>query len=123
MSTDPVGSLAEEAAKLLAALQGWTQEFRGHDDADSEPGADAGTHHHGADSHAEHTTLSGECRYCPLCNLARFARAASPEVRDHLASAGLSLAMAFKELMDNAGNARPAATPVEKIDLDGDPAE
>ena len=31
MSADPVGSLAEEAAKLIAALQGWTQEMRGRD--------------------------------------------------------------------------------------------
>ena len=50
--------------------------------------------------------------------MARFAKAATPEVRDHLASAGLSLALAFKELMDNAAP-RPEPTPVEKIDLRG----
>ena len=105
MSADPVGSLAEEAAKLIAALQGWTHEMRGREPEE---------HHHEHDGHDE---LSAECRYCPLCNLARFARAATPEVRDHLASAGLSLALAFKELMDNA-TPRPAATPVEKIDLE-----
>ena len=108
MSTDPVGSLTEEAAKLIAALQGWTQEMRGRESDD---------HDH---DHAGHDELSAECRYCPLCNLARFAKAATPEVRDHLASAGLSLALAFKELMDNA-SPRPDPTPVEKIDLqDGD---
>ena len=96
MSTDPVGSLAEEAAKLIAALQGWTQDIRGRDDA--EPGDDHEGDHLGHD----HDELAAECRYCPLCNVARFAKAATPEVRDHLASAGLSLALAFKELMDNA---------------------
>lgn len=111
MSTDPVGSLAEEAAKLISALQGWTQDIRGREGA--EHGHDPADHEdHG------HDELSAECRYCPLCNLARFAKAATPEVRDHLASAGLSLALAFKELMDNAGGARPASTPVEKIDLE-----
>lgn len=105
MSADPVGSLAEEAAKLIAALQGWTHDMRGRESEE---------YHH---EHDRHDDLSAECRYCPLCNLARFAKAATPEVRDHLASAGLSLALAFKELMDNAAP-RPEATPVEKIDLE-----
>jgi len=104
MSADPVGSLAEEAAKLIAAVQGWTHEMRDRDSDDH-------AHDHDPDE------LSLECRYCPVCNVARLAKAATPEVRDHLASAGLSLALAFKELMDNVAP-RPEPTPVEKIDLE-----
>jgi hypothetical protein len=96
MSAEPVGSLAEEAAKLIAVLQGWKPEAE-HDAGDHDP-------------------LSPECRFCPLCTAARVAKAATPEVREHLASAALSLAMAFKSLVDTPP--RPAAgTPFEKIDL------
>lgn len=119
MSTDPVGSLAEEAAKLIAALQGWTQDIRGRDVAEHErpaSGAAEQAHDHADHDHAD--PLSAECRYCPLCNIARFAKATTPEVRDHLVSAGLSLAMAFKELMDNAAPPKNGSTPVEKIDLE-----
>jgi hypothetical protein len=121
MSTDPVGSLAEEAAKLFAAVQGWANDARQawddeHGDEDDGSAADA--------AGRPHDPLSAECRYCPLCNLARLAKAATPEVREHLASAGLSLAMAFKEMVDNvAAQQRPGSAadpdgPVERIDLE-----
>ncbi len=127
---EPVGSLAEEAAKLVAALQGWASDHRGAPTDDAEPAApdqspeDAG----GADGaraagyvaqHESGQHGSAECRYCPLCNLARFAKAASPEVRDHLSNAALSMALAIKGLLEGVDQHRADRRdePVEKIDL------
>lgn len=151
---EPVGSLAEEAAKLFAALQGWASDRtagsadrdKGDGDgatsgadrdtraaggatsggsatagdsatgADRAEGADSARY---ADEHAAGQHLSVECRYCPLCSVARFARAASPEVRDHLTSAALSMTLAVKGLLEGLDRDRPEPRrePVEKIDL------
>jgi hypothetical protein len=98
---EPVGSLAEEAAKLFAAIQAW-----------------AGDHEEPAEgSHPHVDPASAECRWCPLCQVVRMARATSPDVREHLSQAALSLALAVRGLLeDSEGTARRAA-PVEKIDL------
>jgi hypothetical protein len=101
MTPEPVGSLAEEAAKLVSALS--SMQSGGHDDA-----------------HDGHDPSSPECRYCPLCALARAARSMTPDVREHLASAATSLLMAARSLVDEAvarTEARSAEPPVEKIDL------
>src|SRR5262245_14487687 len=113
MSTEPVGSLAEEAAKLIAALQGWASgrgepgspppaaESDERDDDEAAASSDAARlaaeHEQGT-----HDPLSAECRYCPLCRLARLAKAATPEVREHLGNAAMSLALAFKSFLDQA---------------------
>ena len=72
---EPVGSLAEEAAKLFAALQGWASDRTAGSatSGDRAEGADSARY---ADEHAAGQHLSVECRYCPLCSVARFARAA-----------------------------------------------
>jgi len=106
MSPEPVGSLAEEAAKLVSALS--SMQPSGH--------ADEG------ESHDAHDPLAPECRYCPLCALARAARSLTPEVREHLASAAGSLLLAARGLLDEAvakaGDAADGARErVEKIDL------
>jgi hypothetical protein len=106
MSPEPVGSLAEEAAKLVSALS--SMQPGGH--------ADEG------DSHDAHDPLAPECRYCPLCALARAARSLTPEVREHLASAAGSLLLAARGLLDEAvakagEGADGAGERVEKIDL------
>jgi hypothetical protein len=101
MSPEPVGSLAEEAAKLVSALS--SMQSGGHEDA-----------------HEGHDPLAPECRYCPLCALGRAARSMTPDVREHLASAASSLIMAARSLVDDAvakAEARSAEPPVEKIDL------
>jgi hypothetical protein len=71
---DPVGSAAEEAAKLLGTLAGWAR------DREAEWGA--------------HLANGEECRYCPICRAVQLFRSASPEVREHLATAATSLAQA-----------------------------
>lgn len=76
MSSDPVGSLAEEAAKLVGVFQRWGN------DHDHEPSPDE------------------PCRFCPICSAVRLARSTPPDVREHLADAAVSLGMALKGLME-----------------------
>lgn len=105
MSTEPMGSLAEEAAKLMAVVQTWAQD-RGApvDEDDAQPGP-------------AHDPVSPACRYCPVCAAVRLAGAATPEVRGHLASATMSLALAVKALLDSDPVRPHPSAPVEKIDL------
>jgi hypothetical protein len=103
MSPEPVGSLAEEAAKLVSALS--SMQPAGHGDPDN-----------------PHDPLAPECRYCPLCALVRTARSMTPEVREHLASAATSLLLAARGFLDEAmaksdGDGAEPDKPVEKIDL------
>lgn len=117
---DQVGSVAEEAAKLIGALSDWARE---HDPAD-----------HPAEGGA--ATGAPECDWCPVCRAVHLVRECSPEVRTHLASAAASLMQAAAGLMAAAarepgrapdresgrepgsGGARPDG--VEHIDLDPD---
>lgn len=106
---EPVGSLAEEAAKLLGALAGADFASQALRDVDEHLGA-------GAD----------ECRYCPLCRTVHAVRRASPEVRTHLATAASALLQAAAGLVAaaaaGAADPRPADG-VERIDLEDDVSE
>ncbi len=108
MSSDPVGSLAEEAAKLIVAIQGWAEGVQ----AATEP--EAGSQH---DPEHSHDPVSAECRFCPFCTAVRLARATTPEVRDHFSSAVSSLALAVKGLLDDPPPPAAGTSPAEKIDL------
>ena len=117
-SGEPVGSVGEEAAKLLGALSEWArdqgQEYAGS--AQGAAGAFGGALH---DVNEHIATGSADCRYCPVCQVIHVVRQTSPEVRTHLAMAAGSLMNAAAGLL-----ATQAPTPkpggVEKIDLDGD---
>lgn len=117
---DPdVGSLGEEAAKLLGAVSEWAREH----------GTDVG---HGLSGFAQHAaatvqdvnehlaTGSAECTYCPICRTVHAVRQTSPEVRAHLAQAASSFLQAAAGLMatipQQPGAERPSG--VERIDLD-----
>lgn len=113
-----VGSLAEEAGKLIGALAGWAKEH----------GVEAG---HGVSGLAdtmiqdldEHlATGAPECTYCPVCRTVHVVRQLSPEVKTHLASAASSLMMAAAGVLATVapeeGRAGAARDGVEKIDLD-----
>ncbi len=112
-----VGSLGEEAAKLLGALSGWAREHAG----------DAGEQLSGLAAHAaasahdlnDHlATGSAECTVCPLCRTAHAVRQLNPEVTTHLASAVSSLAQAAAALMSTPTRRPAEDDKVEHIPVD-----
>jgi hypothetical protein len=120
---ESVGSVSEEAAKLLKAVQDWARES-GSDYAGAAAGMASGATAAFRDVD-EHIATGGEdCRFCPVCQAISVVRHTSPEVRQHLASAASSLMHAAAGLLATyAPDAtRPRQDPgMEKIDLgDGD---
>lgn len=137
---EPVGSAAEEAAKLFGALGDWAKERSARD-----LGADAGSAVAGSlagslaaglaslgahaaraaselnrDLDAHLATGAPECTYCPICRTVHVVREAGPEVRAHLASAAASLMQAAASVLDAAassGSSRRRSGQVETIDL------
>ena len=111
-----VGSVGEEAAKLLGALSEWARD-QGTDYAGSASGA-ASSFAHAVRDVNEHIATGGEdCRYCPVCQVIHVVRSTSPEVREHLSVAASSLMQAAAGLL--ATHTSPSsASPVQKIDLD-----
>ena len=114
---DPVGSAAEEAAKLLGAVSEWAREH----------GSDVGTAFGGLADQVSaaahdvdaHLATGDDCRYCPLCRAVHVYRSATPEVREHLATAVTSLAQAATALLATAVP-QQRGTGVERIDLTDD---
>ena len=102
---EEVGSLGDEAARLLHALQGWAQ-GTGQDagTAGASAAAAAAAALHDLDAHL--STGAPECQYCPICQLISALRGASPEVRAHLRTAGSSLMQAAAAML-----APPTAPP------------
>jgi hypothetical protein len=101
-----VGSVAEEAAKLLGALTGWAKE---HGDGLSSV----------ADELHDHlSTGSPECAWCPVCRTVAAIRHTSPEVRAHLTGAASSLMLAVSAMMSTQPPSGDST--VERIDLDDD---
>jgi hypothetical protein len=74
-----VGSLGEEAAKLLGALSGWAREHAGEaSEGLSGLAAQAATSAHDLNEHL--ATGSAECTVCPVCRTVHAVRQLSPEV-------------------------------------------
>jgi hypothetical protein len=121
-TTPPVGSVGDEAVKLLKALQEWAKES-GQEYAGSAGAAAAGA---GGllQTVNEHIATGGQdCTYCPVCRVIAAVRATSPEVKQHLTTAASSLLQAAAGVM--ATHVADAATsrtdePVEHIDLSDD---
>lgn len=99
------GSIGEEAQKLAEAVQQWM----------AGPGAQW------MDGSRISSLLgeSPECRVCPVCQLLRVVRGASPEVFGHLSDAASSLSAALRELVGEASASptRERRGGVEHIDL------
>lgn len=110
-----VGSLAEEAAKLLGVLSGWADEH--FPDLD---GVAERTSTFGRDVHEHLATGAPECTYCPVCRLLRSVRQSSPEVRAHLTAAAGSLLQAAAAVLASHPPAEPAGDPVQHIPVDED---
>jgi hypothetical protein len=109
-SHEQVGSVGEEAAKLLAALQDWAKE---HVSDYSRTASEFGSSYI-ADG-------SAACRICPLCQLIAFVRGVNPESLEQLGHAAGSMLDALADLVDAAhrSDAR-RGSPVERIDLADD---
>jgi hypothetical protein len=116
---EPVGTLGEEAAKLLQALQGWAKESGPEYAGMGAAAADKLT-----DINEHIATGGSDCQYCPLCQAISIVRRTSPEVKAHLADAASSLLQAAAGAMSThvsePRKPRPAEAPVEKIDLSDD---
>ena len=116
---EPVGSVGEEAAKLLGALSNWARD-QGDDYAGSAAGA-AGSFASAVQDVSEHIATGGQdCRYCPVCQVIHVVRNTSPEVRTHLSVAASSLMHAAAALLATDPGDNSKSSPVEKIDLDAD---
>jgi hypothetical protein len=97
-----VGSVAEEAVKLLGALSGWAKDAAG-----------------GVDQHL--ATGAAECTYCPVCRTVHAVRDLSPEVRTQLATAATTFLNAAAGFLATAGGGRTSPpSGVEHIGLDDD---
>lgn len=100
-----VGTAAEEAAKLFAALEDWTRRHAGRlvDD--------------------EHlATGSPPCQVCPICQGVGVLRHVRPEVVEHLLDATASVVAAIKAAVTPAPGSEPPAprpSPVQRIDVGG----
>lgn len=115
---EPVGSVAEEAAKLFAAFSTWARDQgAGQAGAATSAAAAMSETMHAVNEHI--ATGSADCRYCPVCQAIHVVRSTSPEVRAHLAAAASSLMHAAAGILSTPV---PSETkgPVEKIDLDDD---
>jgi Family of unknown function (DUF5304) len=106
-----LGSIADEAAKLVEAVQNWA---RG---VGAESGSAAGPL---AEFLAAGAGGSPSCRFCPVCQLVSTVREVRPETVQDLLEVGTSLLASMRTLIERQErewSSRPAA-PVQHIDID-----
>jgi hypothetical protein len=115
---DDIGSLAQEATKLLAAVADWARDHGSDLGAGVAALADQASAS-ARDVSAHIATDDPECRYCPICRTVHVVRTANPEVRAQLTSAASSFLAAAAGMLAAGGSGSGAAT-VERIDLDED---
>lgn len=119
---EEIGTVAEEAAKLLGALSGWAKHQGtdvGQGMADAAQGAAAAIQN----VNEHFATGSQDCLYCPICRVVHVVRESSPEVRTHLAVAALNLMQAASAVLSTTipeDRRQPGTEGVEKINLDDD---
>ena len=96
-----VGSAAEEAAKLFAAMEDWARTKAGHL-LDEEHVA----------------TGSPECQVCPVCQGIGVLRHVRPEAVEHFLDAAASFVAALKTAVTAPSDPEPKrAAPVQHIDI------
>ena len=95
--SETLGSVAEEAARLIAAAQEWARTRFDH----------------------EHlATGSAECQVCPLCQVIGLVRRTQPETYAHLVDAATSMAAALRSVVSGHDHGGKPARGVERIDLE-----
>jgi hypothetical protein len=117
-----VGSVAEEAAKLVGALSDWARD-QGDAASSGVAGSVAGLADLARDLEGH---VAGEnCTYCPVCRVIGLVRATSPEVKGHLATATTALLQAAMSAMATQvpDEARRRDTGVERINLENEAEE
>ncbi|GAA4095432.1 hypothetical protein ACFFOS_06235 [Nocardioides kongjuensis] len=118
---DDIGSVGEEAMKLLGAFADLAKQHTG--DAAGGLGNLAGQAAAMAHEVGEHiATDAVECKYCPVCRVVHAVRQTSPEVKAHLMVAASSLLQAAASLMETPPESGTRTSEVQRIDLD-DPEE
>ena len=97
-STGP-GTIGDEAAKLLDAVQDWARRNLGEG--------------------AHIATGAPECTWCPICQLIAVLRGDRPELSDKIADATASIVAALRAMVDTAAASHPGASQprVQRIDL------
>lgn len=122
---DDIGSVGEEAMKLLGAFADMARQHTG--DASGGLGnlagnliGDAAAMAHEVGEHI--ATDAVECKYCPVCRVVHAVRQSSPEVKAHLMVAASSLLQAAASLMETPPEGGTRTSEVQRIDLD-DPEE
>jgi hypothetical protein len=93
--TPPHGDIAEEATKLVEAVQQW---LAGHAAGPSSrrTGSDVW-----AEAVADDASTPPECHGCPICAVRRAMAGVSPEVYEHLADAVAALGAALRAMDPN----------------------
>ncbi|HZX02978.1 hypothetical protein [Kribbella sp.] len=91
---EPVGSVAEEAAKLFAVLQ---------NAASDAPSDEA--HHEQHDEHEHEHKLGPDCVWCPVCQLIHRVRNTSPETIEQLSTAAAHVLGSLRSLLEAAADA------------------
>ena len=97
-----VGSVGEEAGRLIAAVEDWARGAFGAGHLGDLPLAGE---------------ASEECRLCPVCTTLRLLRGSRPEVYTHLLTATDALAAALRAAIDNPAAGRSEHPGVEHIDV------
>jgi hypothetical protein len=126
LSKEPIGSVAEEAAKLFAVLQ----------QAATDPG---GTTHAEQPAEAHEHKLGPDCVWCPVCQLINTVRNTSPETIEQLSTAAAHVLGSVRSLLEAAADAarqtredaesrsqdtsqeEPVRSRVDRIDVSEDP--
>ncbi|GAB2658879.1 hypothetical protein [Kribbella swartbergensis] len=127
MSKEPIGSVAEEAAKLFAVLQNAAADNTGT----TTPPPPTGEPEH------EHK-LGPDCVWCPVCQLINKVRNTSPETIEQLSTAAAHVLGSVRSLLEAAAEAarqaredaasrssrqeeEPSRSRVDRIDVSEDP--
>jgi hypothetical protein len=125
VSAPSPGPLAEEAARLVAALSAWAAGGRSGDGSgdagDTSGPRDApagGAWPHLQEGLSGFADGSAACRVCPLCQALALFRQAKPETFAHLLDASTAITAALRSVVDQHEAGRSRASGVERIDLD-----